>query len=156
MRRWWEILEYEFDWFVIYSYSSVPHHLLNYSSYLLINSYFLIISSMTSHYLLKHYPYMYNLLSNVPEKAIVFFSHHFFERQGKCWSLDFPAFVWMTGQMFNNVNARRATEHAPPERERSPARQSALATQADSCVALYIQCGDRTNNFWFAIYWALQ
>ena len=48
---------------------------------------------------------------------------------------------------FNNVSARRATKHTPPERERSPARQEALATQADSCVALYIQHGDRTNNF---------
>ena len=39
------------------------------------------------------------------------------------------------------MNARRATERTPPERERSSARQRALATQADSCVALYIQYG---------------
>ena len=48
---------------------------------------------------------------------------------------------------FNNMSARRATGRTPPERERSPARQRALATQADSCVALYNQYGDRTNNF---------
>ena len=40
-----------------------------------------------------------------------------------------------------NVSERRATERTPPERERSPARQRAIATQADSCVALYIQYG---------------
>ena len=43
---------------------------------------------------------------------------------------------------FKTVSARRATERTPPERERSPARQRALATQADT-----IQYDDRTNNF---------
>ena len=49
---------------------------------------------------------------------------------------------------FNNVSARHSTKCTHPERERSPARQRVLATQADSCVTLYIQYGDRTNNFW--------
>ena len=42
---------------------------------------------------------------------------------------------------FNNVSARRATERSPP---------AGAPTQADNCVALYIQYGDRTNNFWLA------
>ena len=36
---------------------------------------------------------------------------------------------------FNNASARRATGRTPPERERSPARYRALATQAGWCVA---------------------
>ena len=49
---------------------------------------------------------------------------------------------------FINVSARYATERTPPERERLPARLRALATNsADTYVALYIQYGDRTNNF---------
>ena len=43
-----------------------------------------------------------------------------------------------SGGAFNNMSTRRSTEFTPPERERSPARQRALATQADGCVALYI------------------
>ena len=45
------------------------------------------------------------------------------------------------------MNARRTTDRTPPERERSPSRQSELETQADRCVALYIQYGDVQTIF---------
>ena len=50
------------------------------------------------------------------------------------------------------VHQRRATERVLSERESSLGRPWGPATQAERCVALRFQYGDRINNFWLAQY----